>query len=155
MSQQQTQVAVVDDTTWTLYDYALDILTTADVVQKAHRTKVVVAKWKAGEIPLDGLVSTSERVPDRPNRPTQLMLLSMHAMKSGTRKALIHSVAHAESVAIDLMWDLVARFGYDSDDASSDSKSEKHKVTAQLPRPFYDDWVKIAGGRSAAFLSLA
>ena len=40
---------------------------------------------------------------------------------------MIHSLVHIESVAIDLSWDIIARF--QSDD---------------LPREFYDDFVRIA-----------
>ena len=43
------------------------------------------------------------------------------------RVALLHALAHIELNAIDLAWDVVARFG-DED----------------LPRAFYDDWVAVA-----------
>ena len=43
------------------------------------------------------------------------------------RLALLHALAHIELNAIDLAWDLVARF-----------------TAADLPRDFYDDWVGVA-----------
>jgi uncharacterized ferritin-like protein (DUF455 family) len=46
---------------------------------------------------------------------------------SGGRVALLHALAHIELNAIDLAWDIIARF---ADDA--------------LPRAFYDDWVGVA-----------
>ncbi|RLN37391.1 hypothetical protein BBO99_00003862 [Phytophthora kernoviae] len=47
-------------------------------------------------------------------------------------------LAHAESYAIDLMWDIVARF-----------------MPLNLPRAFYDDWVRIAGEEADHFNSWA
>jgi uncharacterized ferritin-like protein (DUF455 family) len=43
------------------------------------------------------------------------------------RIALLHALAHIELNAIDLAWDIIARFG-----------------AAALPREFYDDWVRVA-----------
>jgi uncharacterized ferritin-like protein (DUF455 family) len=43
------------------------------------------------------------------------------------RVALLHALAHIELNAIDLAWDIVARFGNEA-----------------LPRAFYDDWVTVA-----------
>ncbi len=46
---------------------------------------------------------------------------------------LIHSLAHIESVAVDLSWDIIARFGFDS-----------ATCEAIMPRAFFDDWVEVA-----------
>jgi uncharacterized ferritin-like protein (DUF455 family) len=43
------------------------------------------------------------------------------------RLALLHALAHIELNAIDLAWDLIARF-----------------TDRRLPRAFYDDWVAVA-----------
>ncbi len=43
------------------------------------------------------------------------------------RIALMHSLAHIELVAIDLAWDIIARFTHED-----------------LPKGFYDDWVEVA-----------
>ena len=43
------------------------------------------------------------------------------------RIALLHALAHIELNAIDLSWDLIARF-----------------ATAETPEGFFDDWVKVA-----------
>jgi uncharacterized ferritin-like protein (DUF455 family) len=43
------------------------------------------------------------------------------------RVALLHALAHIELNAIDLAWDIVARFGHED-----------------LPRGFYEDWVAVA-----------
>jgi uncharacterized ferritin-like protein (DUF455 family) len=51
---------------------------------------------------------------------------------------LLHAVAHIELNAIDLAWDIVARF------ASPD-----------LPRDFFDDWVRVGDDEAKHFLLLA
>lgn len=54
------------------------------------------------------------------------------------RIALLHALAHIELNAIDLAWDIVARFG-----------------DAGLPRAFFDDWQQVAAEESAHFALLA
>src|SRR3546814_14408027 len=53
-----------------------------------------------------------------------------------SRIALLHALAHIEFVAIDLAWDLVARFG------------------GEMPRRFTDDWVTVAAEESMHFALL-
>lgn len=48
-------------------------------------------------------------------------------MRATSKVAYIHCLVHAESYAIDLMWDLIARFHDPS-----------------LPKEFYDDWIQVA-----------
>jgi uncharacterized ferritin-like protein (DUF455 family) len=50
------------------------------------------------------------------------------------------SIAHAESYAIDLMWDIMCRFG---------------PTIPSLPRSFYDDFVRIANEEAQHYLSWA
>jgi len=54
------------------------------------------------------------------------------------RIALLHALAHIELNAIDLAWDLVARFCCES-----------------LPHPFFDDWVAVAAEEAIHFDLLA
>ena len=54
------------------------------------------------------------------------------------RIALIHALAHIELNAIDLAWDIIARF-HDN----------------RLPRAFYDDWVGVAAEEAEHFALLA
>lgn len=52
--------------------------------------------------------------------------------KGGTlasQRAIVHSLAHIESWAVDLAWDVIARFGRERSYA--------------LPRAFFDDWVQV------------
>jgi uncharacterized ferritin-like protein (DUF455 family) len=57
---------------------------------------------------------------------------------AATRIALLHALAHIELNAVDLAWDLIARF-----------------VSPALPRAFYDDWTRVAGEEGLHFLLLA
>jgi uncharacterized ferritin-like protein (DUF455 family) len=54
------------------------------------------------------------------------------------RVALLHALAHIELNAIDLGWDIVARFSGED-----------------LPRAFFDDWVGVAAEEAAHFALLA
>ncbi len=54
------------------------------------------------------------------------------------RIALLHALAHIELNAIDLAWDLIARFSGD-----------------RLPRAFYDDWVAVADDEARHFALLS
>jgi uncharacterized ferritin-like protein (DUF455 family) len=47
-------------------------------------------------------------------------------VRATSKVAYIHCLVHAESYAIDLMWDLIARFHDPS-----------------LPKEFYDDWIQV------------
>jgi uncharacterized ferritin-like protein (DUF455 family) len=53
------------------------------------------------------------------------------------RIALLHALAHIELNAIDLAWDIVARFSGED-----------------LPRAFFDDWVSVAAEEAAHFTLL-
>jgi len=72
-----------------------------------------------------------ERRPARPARPLLLPARDMPKRRAGGssagRIALLHALAHIELNAIDLAWDIVARF-----------------AAAELPREFCDDWVTVA-----------
>lgn len=48
--------------------------------------------------------------------------------------AFLHAIAHIEFVAINLAWDLIARFTYED-----------------LPEEFYDDWVEVARDEAEHF----
>ncbi|MGL4542411.1 MAG: DUF455 family protein, partial [Polymorphobacter sp.] len=98
----------------TLGAAAVGVLLTADARAKAARALQVAAAWRAGE--LDPACRAA--VPDRPARPARPELRDPQHMprrgKGGTaagRTALLHAVAHIELNAIDLAFDMVARFG--------------------------------------------
>jgi uncharacterized ferritin-like protein (DUF455 family) len=65
------------------------------------------------------------------------------------RVALIHALAHIELNAIDLGWDIIARFsGFRFADA--DTALDK----PDLPREFFDDWVGVAAEEAEHFALL-
>ncbi|XP_062215537.1 uncharacterized protein LOC133916064 [Phragmites australis] len=120
----------------TLVDWALEILLTADPDKKARLGDLAASRWLRGDIPLPYDPSRPARPPpDRPARSAAVRLLPpSRAPKLGkggsaqSRLAMLHSLAHTESWAVDLSWDIVARFG----------------AQMQMPREFFDDFVRVA-----------
>ena len=83
--------------------------------------------------------------PARPARPAVPELLPPRDMPKrrnfgspAGRIALLHALAHIELNAVDLAWDLVARF-----------------AGLGLPREFFDDWVGVAAEEARHFLLLS
>ena len=79
--------------------------------------------------------------PARPDRPVLLLPRDMPRRRNfgspAGRIALLHALAHIELNAIDLAWDIVARFS-----------------GAGLPQAFYDDWVGVAAEEAEHFALL-
>jgi uncharacterized ferritin-like protein (DUF455 family) len=120
----------------TLMGLAVDVLTTADPTEKVARSLAAAKRWAEG-----GLARGDATPPARPARPARPELLPPGAMpKRSTgpkgRIALIHALAHIEFNAIDLAWDIIARFGSD------------------MPRAFLDDWVSVAEEEAQHFALL-
>ena len=125
----------------TLFSSAAAILRTATPAVKASQSHRVAADWRAGLLDL----TPGDSPPDRPARPELPRLLPPREMpkrKSGgsaaKRTALLHALAHIELNAIDLAWDLIARFG-----------------RLEMPRAFFDDWVTVADEESLHFQLLS
>ena len=111
-----------------LIEGAIAILRCPDPTGKIALSHAVAAEWQSGKLPVGERRVPPDR-PARPDRPRLLQPRDMPRRKAGgarsTRIALLHAVAHIELNAIDLAWDLVARF--------------------EPPGPgFYDDWVRVA-----------
>ncbi len=114
------------------------------LLAKEPRTKIMAARkvqrdWQAGRLNHHFDVS----MPDRPGRPTHPVLVAPSKMpKRGrgqsltNRIAFLHALAHIEFNAIDLALDIVGRFG------------------SGQPRPFVDDWLKVAAEESMHFALL-
>lgn len=83
-------------------------------------------------------------VPDEPARPENVRVVGKGRVKSGNVRAMIHGVCHAESYAIDLMWDSVARF------ATGDGEGGPPP-----PREFFEEWVGIASDEARHFCGWA
>lgn len=120
------------------------VLRTADAREKTALSRRFAAEWQAaraeGQTPEIGTASP----PDQPARPATPELLDPRDVprrKPGSpegRRAIVHAVAHIELNAVDLHWDIIARF--------SDTK---------LPIGFFDDWVRAADEESKHFNLMA
>lgn len=123
-----------------LTDLAVEVLTTADGRAKTALSRAHAATWAAARAAGAPLPIGTASPPDRPARPGKPELLSPRDMprrRPGTpqgRIALLHALAHIELNAVDLHWDIVARFGH-----------------VPMPLGFYDDWVKAADEESKHF----
>jgi uncharacterized ferritin-like protein (DUF455 family) len=113
-----------------LTEGAVEILRTAAPADKIRLTHVLAADWRAGRLAL-GSGSLPPARPARPATPELRLPRDMPKRRSGgslpSRVALLHALAHIELNALDLVWDLVARF-----------------ADPALPRGFWDDWVTVA-----------
>jgi len=124
----------------TLTEMATEVLTTADGREKTALSRRHAAAWfaarEAGE-PLPVGTASPPLRPARPERPELLSPRDVPRRRPGTpegRIALLHAVAHIELNAVDLHWDVIARFGH-----------------VPMPMGFYDDWVKAADEESKHF----
>ncbi|HMG50317.1 MAG TPA: ferritin-like domain-containing protein [Inquilinus sp.] len=112
-----------------LTDHAVRVLEAADPQRKVVLTHAAAEAWRSGTMPVLGTLRPPMR-PARPARPELLRPGDMPKRRLGGeagRIALLHALAHIELNAIDLSWDLIARF-----------------ATAETPSGFFDDWVKVA-----------
>ncbi|QRF67037.1 ferritin-like domain-containing protein [Ponticoccus alexandrii] len=115
----------------TLSEMAVEVLTTADGRAKTALARRHAATWFAAraegrEIPLGR--ATPPLRPARPAEPALLDPRDVPRRRPGSpqgRIALLHAVAHIELNAVDLHWDILARF-----------------ADISMPMGFYDDWVK-------------
>lgn len=120
---------------------ATAVLETADAAAKATASRGMATAWRSGAIAETGSPGASDR-PARPARPELKLPRDMPKRRgAGTREsriALLHALAHIELNAIDLAWDIVARF-----------------ASPKLPREFFDDWVGVADDEARHFLLLS
>ncbi|TDK49897.1 ferritin-like domain-containing protein [Antarcticimicrobium luteum] len=120
---------------------ATEVLTTADGREKTALSRRHAAAWFAarseGVAPIPVGTAAPPLHPARPARPELLSPREVPKRKPGSpagRIALLHAVAHIELNAVDLHWDIIARFGH-----------------VPMPMGFYDDWVKAADEESKHF----
>ncbi|WP_293959200.1 ferritin-like domain-containing protein [Sneathiella sp.] len=120
---------------------AVRVLEEPDAARKARLSHEAAALWRAsnGDMPIGDIPP-----PDRPARPARPKLLPPAEMprrrgqSDEARATLLHAVQHIELNAIDLAWDMVARFPHEN-----------------LPRAFYDDWVRVGDEEARHFELLA
>ncbi|KAB5525897.1 hypothetical protein PHYPO_G00145520 [Pangasianodon hypophthalmus] len=126
----------LDSSENTLCFWARKILCTPDPLEKVALTKKVQSWWDTGEITEIGECAP----PAQPSRIDSLTVVEPGKIKRGkggtqaSRIALLHSLANIEQWAIDLSWDIIARFS-----------TVKLSSGDSLPREFFSDFVKVAG----------
>lgn len=125
-----------------LAECAVEVLNTADGRAKTALARAHAADWfaarAAGEFPEIG-TATPPDFPARPDRPELLDPRDVPRRRPGSpagRIALLHAVAHIELNAVDLHWDIIARFAH-----------------IPMPPGYYDDWVR-AGDEEAKHFNL-
>ena len=123
-----------------LAEMAVAVLNTSDGRAKTAYSRDFAAQWRAarqaGDLPKIG-AATPPDSPARPDAPQLLNPRDVPHRKPGTpegRIALLHAVAHIELNAVDLHWDIIARF-----------------TDTPMPIGFYDDWVQAADEESKHF----
>jgi uncharacterized ferritin-like protein (DUF455 family) len=119
---------------------AVEVLTTAEGRAKTALGRSHAAAWASARqagTPLDVGHETPPMRPARPDRPVLLSPRDVPQRKTGSpdgRIALLHAVAHIELNAVDLHWDIIARF-----------------ASSGMPMGFFDDWVKAADDEAKHF----
>lgn len=128
----------------TLAALAVAVLETGEARAKVALARRHAALWLDARAAGSALSLGRATPPDRPARPARPDLLAPRDMPRrgpGTaagRLALLHAVAHIELNAVDLHWDVVARFAH-----------------LALPPGFFDDWVRAADDEARHFTLLA
>lgn len=121
---------------------AEEVLRTADAREKTALARRHAATWFAARKDGGALEIGRADPPMKPARPAKPDLLDPRDVpkrKPGSldgRRALLHAVAHIELNAVDLHWDIIARFAH-----------------VPMPIGFYDDWVK-SGDEEAKHFNL-
>lgn len=131
-----------------LIEAAVAVLNTAGGFAKAALTERAVEAWRAGALPLlPAGKSDVPLPPDEPARPSYVELLPPGKVSNKSRLAGIHALVHAESCAIDLSWDIIARFGVRRGAGGGEPAS------AAMPLAFFEDWVRVAAEEADHFRS--
>ena len=127
------------DTT-TLTEMACEVLRIADGREKAALARRHAETWRQSRevgAPLPIGTANPPLRPARPERPELLDPRDVPRRRPGSpqgQAAILHAVAHIELNAVDLHWDIIARFGH-----------------VPMPMGFYDDWVKSADEEAKHF----
>ncbi len=117
-------------------DGAIMVLKADDVKQKVSLSHQISELWFNGELKQNYPNSPPTR-PGRPQKPELIAPQNMprrrNAKARAARIAMLHAIGHIELNAIDLAWDIIARFG------------------DLMPKKFNDDWVKVADDEARHF----
>lgn len=132
-----TQASTADNN---LFLAALECLQASEVEQKLQLAHRLSDRWCAGELELAERVGINP--PPQAGLPTDLKLVEPRKLKQRSfhtpegRHTLLHAIAHIEFNAINLACDAVVRF-------------------RDMPRDYYDDWVRVAREEAEHFQLLA
>ena len=124
---------------------ALGVLAGASADDKPAEARRVAAAWRAGELKTPK-AGDAVAVPDRPARPETPALVPPGKVKRrrltspAGRFALLHAVAHIEFNAIDLAFDLIARFGADP------------RIADMARAAFITDWIGVGDDEARHFM---
>ena len=124
----------------TLSEMAVEVLSTSDGRAKTALSRSHAKAWfKARAAGKEIAIGRADPPPQpaRPDKPELLDPRDVPRRRPGSEKgriAILHAVAHIELNAVDLHWDIIARF-------------------ADVPMPigYFDDWVKAADEESKHF----
>jgi uncharacterized ferritin-like protein (DUF455 family) len=115
------------------------VLLAGDPIDKVKTARRVARRWRRGKL----AIGAGEELPAEPSRPAEPELLPPNRMprrgRGGSERgriALLHALAHIEFVAIDLAFDMAARFAGD------------------FPRAFVDDWIGVGADEAMHFALL-
>ena len=128
----------------TLTEAAVAVLSEGDPWKKTALSQKLAADWFAAQengAPMEIGHATPPDFPARPARPELVDPRDVprrRAKGAAGRATLLHAIAHIELNAVDLHWDIIARFS-----------------DVPMPRGFYDDWVKAAAEESRHFRLLS
>ncbi len=126
--------------TQSLAEMAVEVLSCADGRAKTALAHQHAATWRAARAagtPLPIGQATPPAQPARPAKPDLLDPRDVPRRRPGSaqgRIALLHAIAHIELNAVDLHWDIIARF-----------------TDTPMPLGFYDDWVQAADDEAKHF----
>ncbi|KAF9524195.1 hypothetical protein CPB83DRAFT_798192 [Crepidotus variabilis] len=124
----------------TLIQWAVLILNTPNPILKVERTRHAVHQFRIGKLKAIGHKSSNTpSPPDVPPREASWTSNSVAPYKvknNKNRASMLHALANIEQWAIDLAWDIIARFG------------PKHP---DLPHAFFSDFSKMALDESKHF----
>ncbi|KAK7682020.1 hypothetical protein QCA50_014984 [Cerrena zonata] len=134
---------VPDDAPTTLIQWAVLILNTADPMLKVQRTRHAVELYRTGKLKVIGhRASNPPQPPEMPPRVDSFSKNTVDPLKVSRRKnraVMLHALANIEQWAIDLAWDIIARYG---------------PAHPELPPAFFSDFTKMALDESKHFTLL-
>ena len=120
---------------------AIEVLNTPDPDEKVKLSFLISQNWDNGSLlKIDNVIPPA--YPARPSYPQLIDPKKVARRRINTavpgRVALLHALAHIELNAIDLAWDIIARFS-----------------SQELPIQFFTDWIKVAADEAKHFSILS